>query len=123
MGKPLDPTALAALLKPQQKKKAEVKHGPHHHSFEPPPQVGPLRLVDTGSACIVAGYYEYTDPNDYTTKTWKKRGRKCGSPTFLRLLGSPICHAHAVRKMNEMIIELTDGKKSEMEIKVDDDNS
>ena len=112
--KPLSAEDIAALTKPKsQQKPAQTKRP---SEFQPPPQVGPMILVDDSTLCIVSGYYVYTDPFDYSSKTWLKTGRKCGTPTFIRVMGAPTCHIHAIRKLNEIIIELTDGDPSKMEL-------
>jgi hypothetical protein len=51
-----------------------------------PEQVGPLRRYDTAMTCT---------------------SRRCGSPTFFKFQGAPLCMIHCLNAMNQMIHDLT----------------
>ena len=99
--KPLSAEDIAALTKPKSQQKPAQTTRPS--KFQPPPQNGPLQIVDTSKLCIVAGYWAYPETNQ--ERVWVKTNRACGSPTYLRVRGAPMCHIHAIRALNEMLIE------------------
>jgi len=49
-----------------------------------PIQEGPLRFFDNEMLCT---------------------SRRCGSPTWIKVKGMPLCIAHALRELNQMLIE------------------
>lgn len=53
--------------------------------FEPPKQHGPLRQFDNYYRCASRG---------------------CSSPTFFKVKGIPRCMIHALRELNDMLVEL-----------------
>lgn len=87
--------------KPTPKKGKAPKEKPQTVRFPAPPQHGPLQYVEVSAACVVAGYYEYDKENN---RTWKK-SNACKSQTHYRLKGVPMCSTHALRTMNDMLIE------------------
>lgn len=65
---------------------ATIKPTDPRERYPIPPQHGPLRWYDTSYRCASRG---------------------CGSPTRYKLNGVPYCSVHVIRKMNDMICELT----------------
>lgn len=55
-----------------------------HKYYAPPDQVGPLRWVDKDMRCASRG---------------------CSSPTTCKVQGVPYCLMHALRRLNEMLVE------------------
>lgn len=99
-GKPLTAQELDGLLKP---KSQQVKEKPQTIRFPAPPQHGPLRYTEESSLCVVAGYWTYPENND--ERVWKK-SNACRSQTHYRVQGIPMCCTHALRKLNDMLVEL-----------------
>lgn len=64
-----------------------------------PVQYGPLRFYDKEMRCIVSGRME-------EGRFVKNNKGKCNSPTHIKLQGIPTCSMHALRKMNELLIEM-----------------
>lgn len=97
MNRTLDTDELTKLLAPKPQAKPKTERHPL------PPQVGPLRYYDKEERCVSAGYWAID--RETNTRYWKK-GNACRSPTHYKLQGIPICSAHALDKMNHMLIEL-----------------
>ena len=55
-------------------------------TYPVPPQYGPLRRFDKEMRCQNG-----------------EKHRRCGSSTFFKLNGTPLCMIHAIYKMNEML--------------------
>lgn len=70
--------------------------------YSAPPQYGPLRWCDDSFRCASRG---------------------CASPTVLKVDGIPRCGVHALRILNEMVIELTGGRNGTGESQNDLDSS
>jgi hypothetical protein len=77
--------------------------------FPAPPQFGPLIYVEKEARCVVAGYYTYeTDEEGKYTgkKEWiKSTTGGCHSSTNYRVNGKPMCVTHALRELNELLID------------------
>lgn len=74
-------------------KKREKERGktPHQHTEYRSQQKGPLRWYEHSMPCSNhAGY----------------RGGGCGSPTYCRVEGAPLCMMHALRRLNELVLEM-----------------
>jgi len=61
------------------------EESPGKREYPVPPQVGPLRHFDVSSRCASRG---------------------CGSPTFLKVRGIRRCTIHALRELNQMLVDL-----------------
>ena len=68
---------------------------PKQVGYPSPPQFGPLRWFDKEMRCASRG---------------------CGSPTYIQLESIPRCSMHALKKMNEMLYELTGGNDAEVSV-------
>lgn len=77
--KPLDQSAISALLAPSKAKKASPLR-PH------PPQNGPLRWVDQEGRCSSRG---------------------CNSPTYTKVSGIYYCGSHSLVELNRMLVKLS----------------
>jgi hypothetical protein len=99
MGIALTPEQIAEIMAP----KSKVKEKPQTRRFPAPPQDGPLRYFETPELCVVAGYFKY---NEDGSKEWVKTLGACKSQTYYRVQGIPMCGTHALRKLNEMLIDL-----------------
>lgn len=77
---------------------AELLTKPVTTRYPPPQQFGPVRFVDEELLCIVSGYRD-NDGN------WIKTKGACRSPTYIKVEGIPTCMMHALRKLNEMLVE------------------
>ena len=51
---------------------------------EPQYALGPLRFFDNEMLCT---------------------SRRCGSPTWIKVKGMPLCIAHALRELNQMLVD------------------
>lgn len=73
--------------------KAKVKPKAVKPKYPPPPQNGPLKWFDKEMRCSSKG---------------------CGSPTYLKVEYKPLCSVHALRKLNELVIEVTELRKKDL---------
>jgi hypothetical protein len=71
---------IATLLKAETNKRRQYDN-PHRV-----PQNGPLRLYDYEMRCASLG---------------------CNSPTYFKVEGAPRCAMHALKELNQLVIELT----------------
>lgn len=97
-GKPLTAEDIQDLVAP----KPKIKEKPQTRRFPAPPQQGPLRYAEVSDLCVVAGYYKY---NEDGSKEWVKTHGGCKTQTHYRVKGIPMCATHALRHLNELLIE------------------
>jgi hypothetical protein len=58
-----------------------------------PPQTGPLRYYDREMRCASRG---------------------CGSPTYTKVEHVPLCMTHALRKLNELVVQVTELREKDL---------
>lgn len=76
----------------------EVDVGSIIKTYPVPPQYGPLRQFDKEMRCMSG------------TKL-----HRCGSSTFYKVNGVPMCMTHALRALNDIIVEGEDNGDSDQE--------
>jgi|SRR6266576_1181988 len=100
MGRVLTNEEIQELMAP----KSKVKDKPPLKRFPAPPQHGPLRYYEVPSLCVVAGYWSYPENNE--EKVWvKSKSGGCRTQTYYKVDGIPMCCTHALRTLNDMLIE------------------
>ena len=99
MGRALTADEIADIIAPKKK----IKDKPQTVRFPAPPQHGPLRYVEQSALCVVAGYWSYPENNE--EKVWVKTKSGCRTQTHYRVNGIPMCCTHALRTLNDMLIE------------------
>ena len=91
---PLDKETINALLQAKLKPKpAKPKQLSQHLTslYGVPPQKGPLKRYDKEMRCT---------------------SRRCGSPTYYKVEGMPLCTVHALKMLNELIVEMTEWREA-----------
>jgi hypothetical protein len=66
---------------------------PKPRKYPIPVQNGPLRFYDREMRCA---------------------SRRCGSPTHMKVEGISYCNMHALRRLNELVVELTELRRKDL---------